>query len=258
MTYLIGITGVPGTGKSFFARSARDLGKTAVALTDPKEATFYGPDATVFADYEWRPHAASFDASALTAYFKWLDARMSDDSKFVVTDTGSELSDLAMHDVLKMHRTNDPRAVEYGRAYTAHDAHLKACINEWRRLVARGKTVIVTFHGQMKELEGQGEAKQGKSMSGATEWQFEEQMLPAIGSSFRQRIHSAFDLWLYTKPTGFGPGRKYLVTAQADSVRPAKHSVLFKEGVNQAMLPNTLRDVLGALQVPAQPTPLPK
>lgn len=254
--HLIGITGVPGTGKSYFARSARELGKTLVALTDPKEASFYGIEGvTQFADFDWRPHAGSYQADALLKLFTWLDERTKDDSKFVVVDTGSEASDLAMHEVLKMHTTGDPSDVSHGKAYTGHDTQIKALVTELRRIQARGKHVIVTFHGAMKELEGAGTAQKAQSFGDKNkmEWRFDEQLLPAMNSSIRQRIHSVFDLWLYTNPIGFGAARKWYVTAQADSVRPAKHSVTFKPGTNLAMIPNDMRSLFAALaEAPAE------
>ena len=246
--HLIGITGLPGTGKSHFARSCRDVGKTAVALTDPKETTFYGAEGVeVFADLDWRPHLSQWNASAFNALLRWVDARAKDDSRFVVIDTASEISDLVMHEVLKAHGTDNPRDLEYGRAYTAHDGQFKTLVTELRRLVLRGKTVVCTFHGQMKELEGAGDAKKAKAMNGELEWSFDEQMLPAMNTSYRQRVHSAFGIWLYTKPAGFGAARKYYVTALPDNVRPAKHSVTFRPGVNAGMLENTMGALLGAL-----------
>ena len=58
---------------------------------------------------------------------------------------------------------------------------------------------------------------------------------------------ASFDLWLYTKPTGFGPGRKFFVTAVPDAVRPAKASVTWKEGAQPQRLPNTVGAVLDAI-----------
>ena len=258
--HLIGLTGIPGTGKSHFARSAADIGPTAVAIIDPKEATFYGEQASVAAsvakadervklicDLDWRPHLNKFHATGFNDLLKWVAARESDDSQFVVIDPMSEVSDLAMHEVLKMHNTNDPGTLSHGRAYTGHDQLFKSLITELRRLVVKGKTVICTFHGKMKELEGAGDASKGRGMDGQQEWQFDEQMLPAINSSYRQHIQSPFDLWLYTKTTGFGPGRKHFITAQPDSVRPAKHSVRFKAGSQLGLIPNTVKDLLGML-----------
>ena len=256
--HLIGLTGIPGTGKSHFARSARALGKTAVALTDPKEASFYGTDGvSEFYDLDWRPHASVYNASALNALFAWFDARYKDDSEYLVLDTGSEASDLAMNEVLKMHATGDPSDVSHGKAYTGHDGLIRALVTEMRRCVVRGKTVICTFHAQMRELEGAGDAQKRQSFGDKNkmEWQFEDQMLPAMRSSIRQRIAAPFDLWLYTKPTGFGPARKYYVTAVADTTRPAKHSVTFKPGTNPAMIGNTLSELLSAIQEPSAAPP---
>lgn len=254
--HMIGVVGLPGDGKSHFARSARTLGKTAVALTDPKELSFYGAEGvTLFSDFDWRPHLNEFRASAMIDLLKWMDARAKDDSEFVVIDTGSEVSDLARHEVLKMHATDNLMDVGYGKAHAGHDGQMKALINEARRLVVRGKTVIMTFHAQLKEMEGQGEAKKTKGMTGDMEWSFDEQMLPALNTKYRAQIHAAFDIWMYMKPIGFGPARRYLMTAQADLVRPAKHSVNFKPGSNLAMIPNDLKTLLGMLEAPAAPTP---
>lgn len=247
--HMIGVTGIPGEGKSFFARSCRDVGKTHVALIDPKEASFYGTEnVRVFTDSEWRPHLKQFNATALTEHLKWIDDRSKDDSRFIVVDTGSEVSDLATHEVLKLHSTNDMRDVPYGRGYTAHDGQMKVWLNELRRLAARGKIVVVVFHAQMKELEGAGDAAKKKQMDGEMEWEFNEQMLPALNTSYRQRIYSAFDLWLYTKPMGFGPARKYFLTAQADQVRPAKHSIAtWIAGANLSQIPNNMAALLAMM-----------
>lgn len=246
--HLIGLVGLPGDGKSHFARSAREVGRTVIALTDPKELSFYGKDGvTLFSDFDWRPHLASYQATAMLDLLKWMDARSKDDSEYIVIDTGSEVSDLARHEVLKIHATDNLMDVGYGKAHAGHDGQMKALINEARRLVVRGKTVIMTFHAQLKEMEGQGDAKKTKGMTGEMEWSFDEQMLPALNTKFRAQIHGAFDIWLYTKPMGFGPARKYFMTAQADMVRPAKHSVNFRAGTNLAMIPNDLKALLGAI-----------
>lgn len=249
--HMIGVTGVPGTGKSHFARSARDVGKTLIALTDPKEASFYGGEGvTLFHDFEWRPHASVYQADAFLRLLAWCDVAAKSDAEYVIVDTGSEASDLAMHECLKMHATNDPGDVSHGKAWIGHDQKIKELVTELRRLVARGKTVIVTFHGQMKELEGAGASRLATSFGdkNVKEQRFEDQLLPSMMTSIRQRIHSVFDLWLYTNPVGFGPARKWFVTAQADAVRPAKHSVTFKPGTNLAMIPNDLKALLGSIE----------
>ena len=253
---LIGITGLPGEGKSHFARSCAKLGKTLAACADPKEIAFYaagGVTAELFVDLEWRPLAtpATFEATGFRGLLKWMDAAAKSDAAFVVLDPVSEVSDLAMHETLRIHQTGDPGDVPHGRAYTGHDTQIKALLNEARRCIARGKTVVCVFHGKMKELEGAGDAKKAKSMSGELEWTFDEQLLPVLNTSFRQTIHSAFDIWAYTKPSGFGPGRRYCVTLVTDAVRPAKHSVTLTEDakvrqqtVNFTQIGNTMEALL--------------
>lgn len=130
--HLIGITGVPGEGKSFFMRSARDVGKTAVCLTDPKEAAFYGKDATLIWDDEWRPHLgpAGAKAAGWLELLKWTEARQSDDSQFVVYDTGSEATFLAEHEYLKLQGVFSPGDLEYGRGYIGPESLIRGLITE--------------------------------------------------------------------------------------------------------------------------------
>ena len=255
--HLIGIVGNPGEGKSWMARSACALGKTAVALLDPKEEAFYAPAkpalVEVFFDAGWLPHKGQYHATGYSKLLGWLDARASDDSTFVIVDPASDITNLAMHDTLKLHNPEDPSSVANGRAWIGHNEKVKAFVIALQRLYVAGKTVVCTFHGEMSEYEGTGDAKRvdawGKDKTGAKleDWEFPDQMLPAIMGRGRQHIHKAFDLWLYTKPSGYGPGRRYMVTAVADQVRPAKHSVTFKPGANAAMLSNDMKALLEAI-----------
>lgn len=264
--HLIGIVGVPGDGKSHMARSAAELGRTKVALTDPKEASFYGKEAELIWDEDWRPHlgATGLKADAWLKLLKWTEVRQADDSQFVVYDTGSEATRLAEHEYLKHQNVFTPGDLEYGRGYIGPESLIDGLITEWRRLVVRGKTVIVSFHGSMKELEGSGDAKATKSMAGEVVKKFSDQLLPVVAGRnvMAQRIGSAFDLWLYTVPQGYdaipAPGlpekavallakRKFFVTAIPDEVRPAKHSVKFKAGVNAARIPNTMKALMEVL-----------
>ena len=261
--HLIGVTGVPGEGKSHLLRSARDLGKTAVCLTDPKEASFYGKDATLIWDEDWRPHKAAegLKADGWLRLLKWTEERQTDDSKFVVYDTGSDATRLAEHEYLKLKGVFSPGDLEYGRGYSGTETLIHGLITEWQRLVVRGKTVLVSFHGVMKELEGAGATTAKKAMTGEVVEKFAEKLLPNVTGRnlMAQTIGSKFDLWLYTVPQGYDSTvalppaaaakakRQYFVTAVADDVRPAKHSVTFKAGVNAARLPNTVKDLLSAL-----------
>lgn len=250
---LIGLNGPPKTGKSHMARSAAALGKTAVALTDPDEAEFYREaklEPSIFFDEDWRPQEGRYEATGFQQYMKWLGEREKDDSQFVITDTGNGVSDLALHLNLKAHQTDNPKDAPYGAGYTGHDRLLLQAIQRWKILVLRGKTVLVTWHVKMKEQEGVGEAKDVKQMDGTVEKEFDEQLLPAIPTSFRQVIPGHFPVWLFTKPAGFGKGRQYLVTAQADQVRPAacRFALSFADPMQSAgRFPNDLKTLLAAL-----------
>ena len=267
--HLIGVTGNPGEGKSDLARSATVVGKTAVLLTDPKEVGFWkAPENPRFkpenlttvdliVDSEWRPHLGTpegLKAGGYTKMMRWFDDRSRDDSEFVVVDTGTEATVLSEHECLKAAGVFNVSDLEYGRGYTGTATLNRALVNEWRRLFALGKTVIVTFHARMKEMEGAGEAQKKKAMSGEMEWRFDEQMLPVVTgtNAVAQSFGSPFDLWLYTKPQGVGANRRYFVTALPDTVRPAKHSVTFKEKVDgkpvlPGMLPNSVQAILGVI-----------
>jgi hypothetical protein len=269
--HLIGIIGIPGDGKSHFARSATLLGPTAVALTDPKEASFYRAPSGVdfnpkqlvtldeFYDLDWRPHLGApkgLQAGGYTRLMRWLDQQAEAKVPYVVLDTGTEASRLAQHACLKVAGVFSPGDIEYGRGYSGTDTLVLALWNECKRLHARGTTVIVTFHAGMKEGEGAGDAVKRTSMGkdpvtkeAIREWTFDDQLL-AVGEGRNKTVQNwsaSFDLWLYTKPTGFGPGRKFFVTAVPDAVRPAKASVTWKEGAQPQRLPNTVGAVLDAI-----------
>lgn len=264
--HLIGITGVPGDGKSHMLRSAAELGRTAVCLTDPKEVSFYGKEATLIWDEDWRPHLgpAGMMATGWLRLLKWTEERQADDSQYVVYDTGSEATFLAEHEYLKGQAVFTPGDLEYGRGYIGPESLIRGLVTEWRRLVVRGKTVLVSFHGVMKELEGSGDAKPTKSMAGDIVKKFSDQLLPFVAGRniMAQQIGSAFDLWLYTVPQGFDAvppkglpeaaraklaRREFFVTAVPDEIRPAKHSVKFRAGVNVARIPNTIKGLWDVL-----------
>jgi len=240
-----------------------------VLLTDPKEVGFWkAPENPRFkpanlttvdliVDLDWRPHLGVPDGlkgGGYTKMMRWFDARQKDDSEFVVVDTGTGAALLAERENFKSLSIFKPGDADHGRGYTGTDTLLRAVITELRRLHARGKTVIMTFHGRMKELEGAGDAKKKKDMSGEEVLKFSEQMLPILSgtNAMAQSFGSEFDLWLYTKPTGVGVARQFYVTAVSDEARPAKHSVTFKEKVDgkpvlPGMLPNSVRAILGVI-----------
>ena len=254
MAEMLGILGPPKTGKSHFARSCAELGKTAVALMDPTEENFYkaaGIDTiSTFMDLGWRPHKNEFKADAFNHLMNWIDARYKDDSEFVVIDPASTVSDLIMHEALKMHNSDNPKSAGgYGEAYTAHNRMMTNFLQELQRLYMKNKWVTCTWHTRMKEMEGAGEVKKGKDMSGKEELQFEERLLPVLQSSMRQDVAGWFSGWLHTKLYGFGPGTQYCLTALPDQARPAGTRLTFSEKTNLTRLPNTMAGLMGELKV---------
>lgn len=248
---LIGIAGPPKTGKSTFARSAAQLGKTAVALTDPGELEFYRSqcdDVTVFFDDEWRPFKGQYNPTGFKALMKWLESHEESDTKFIVIDHGPGLGELCMHENLRMAQTDNPKDMPYGTGYTGHDRLMLQLIQQLQLLAKRGKHIVITWHVKMKEMEGVGDAKERKQMTGEVEKEFDEQLLPVLSTSFRQAIPGYFPVWLYTRPIGYGKGRKYLVTAVPDETRPAACRLDFKPDVDPAKIPNSMGEFFKALK----------
>jgi hypothetical protein len=268
---LIAIVGVQGSGKSHFARSARECGPTAVALIDPKEVSFYGGDATLIWDPDWRPHLGAGVGNLAGGWLRllaWTAEQQKSKAEFVVYDTGTEATRLAEHEYLKMQNVFAPGDLDYGRGYTGPESLVWGLVTEWRRLAMAGKTVIVTFHAAMKEMEGVGTPRKVRNMTGEEELRFDEQLLPVVSGRnlLAQTIGTAFDLWLYTVPVGYDAvldpklpeaaraklaglaRREYYLTAVPDAVRPAKHSVRFKAGFNATRIPNNVRALLAGVE----------
>ena len=258
MTCLIGINGSSGEGKSFTMRSAASDYKLAVATLDPEERAFYVAHPAIkhvdlFMDEKWRPRFDQYEATGFDKLLRWLDKQHKSDSQVVVIDPASAATDLAMHEMLKMVRSDDPKAIGHGGAYTGHDGLWKQLISECKLLVAGGKHVVLIFHVRMRELEGVGSTTkvmtQNRDASGNVieEEKFDEQLLPALQSSYRQELARHFGLWLYTKPAGYGKNRKFFLTAVPDKVRPAKSKYAFKDGVQPDRIPNNFKTLLESI-----------
>lgn len=252
MAEMLGILGPPKTGKSHFARSCAEIGKTVIALCDPTERNFYkqsGLEPEIVVDHRWRPFFDQYDATGFDALMRWLDKVAESDAEFIVIDPASAVSDLVMHEVLKLHHSDDPKSAGgYGEGYTGHNRLMNQFLTELQLANLKDKWVICTWHTRMKEMEGAGEVKKGKGMSGKEELQFEERLLPVINTSMRQDIAGFFSGWLHTKLYGYGPGTKYCLTAVPDQARPAGSRLQFKKGTNLGMIPNTMKSLLEVLE----------
>lgn len=249
---LISVAGGPGTGKSTFILSASAVGKLAVALSPVAELdTYAGHDVEyeVFVDEGWQPFKDRYEASAYNRLMKWLDnIDKRKDIGIVGVDAMSAVSDLIMHEATKMNKTDNPMDIEHGRAYGSHNGMMKQLIQQLELIQLHGKHVIVSWHVQLRESEGAGEAKKVVDKKGNVEFKFEDRLLPIMHGSMRQDIAKHFSLFFHTKLVGKGLGVKYFLQAVPDEVAPAKTRVKFKEGVNPLRIPNDFKTVLEGLK----------
>jgi hypothetical protein len=198
----------------------------AIATLDPEEKRFYeahpklAGKVQLFMDEKWRPRFDQYDATGFDRLLKWLDRQHKSDAQVVVIDPLSAASELAMHEMLKMVRSDDPKAIGHGGAYTGHDGLFRQLMPTQNR----------DAHGNVIEEE-----------------RFDEQLLPAVMSSYRQEFARHFGLWLYTKTMGYGKARKFFLTALPDKVRPAKSKYGFKEKVDATRIPNNFKTLLDSI-----------
>ena len=96
---MIGRLGVPGTGKSYFLRSAAALGKTAVAITRPSELDGYTSDieTEVFWDEQWLPSLDLFTATGYGKLLRWVNAQLAKpEVKVIGVDTARRRISLSL------------------------------------------------------------------------------------------------------------------------------------------------------------------
>ena len=240
------VLGPGGTGKSTFIKSAAKLGGLAVALSPVSELdTYVGSDITyeIFMDEGWIPHKNSFKAGAFRRLLKQIDKWTADDSiKTIGIDSVSACSDLAMHEALEMHQTDNPMDLSHGAAYMGHNGLMKQLLQSLELATLKGKNVICTFHTELRESETQGKAKDKAGPDGSVA--FEEKMLPVMHGSMRQHVHKHFSLWLFTEVSGYNSNVKYFLRSVPGKVEGAKSRLAFKKEANPMRLPNDFGGIL--------------
>lgn len=245
------VLGAGGSGKSTFILSAAKVGPLAVALCPKSELDGYaGNDVEyeIFMDEGWIPHKDSYKAGAFRRLLKQIDKWVVDPAiKTIGIDGVSAISDLAMHQALEIHQTDDPMdpMFSYGGPYGAHNGMMKQLLQQLELASLKGKNIICAFHTELRESETQGKAKEKAAPDGSIA--FEEKMLPVMHGSMRQHIHKHFSLWLFTEVTGYDSNVKYFLRSVPGKVEGAKSRYKFKEGVNQRRLPNDFEKILGSL-----------
>jgi hypothetical protein len=240
---LCGVAGMSGKGKSSLIISMTEVGKTAVALTDPTELDLYGGndiEYELFTDPKWQPLASKFVCGDFQRLITWLDkTSQRDDIRCIGIDHGSGgttspgVSELAMHDALEQHKTANPMDLAHGQAYFAHSNNMRYFLDACKLAAFRGKHVIVSFLVQLREDE--------------TSQSRDELLLPAVHGSIRQHIAASFSVWLHAYTIGVQTSTKYLVRAVPSQKQPAKSRLKFKNLQQATQLPNNLKSILGAL-----------
>jgi hypothetical protein len=246
--FLCGVLGLPGSGKSTFIRSALSQGKSYLALAPASELDSYGgvdTDYEVFEDLEWQPSQGKWNATAWQALMTRIYSLQESDYRVVGFDTVSTLQDLAWHECMKLHQTEDPTKIggnSYG-PYTALRGKLIEFLQACQVLAARGKYVFTAWHVTSKESEGAGvPTKQ------AGELRWDEQLLPDIRSGLRSSIAGKHSLWLYCQSLAAGKNTSYQLLVLPDKYRPARAraALAFKDGVTT--IPNRFDALLDALK----------
>lgn len=243
------VLGSGGSGKSSFILSAAKLGPLAVALCPKSELDGYaGNDVEyeIFMDEGWIPHKDSYKAGAFRRLLKQIDTWVNNpDVCTIGIDSVSAFSDLAMHQALEMHQTDNPMDLAHGGAYGSHNGLMKQLMQQLELAALKGKNIICSFHTELRESETQGKVKDKAAPDGSIA--FEEKMLPVMHGSMRQHIHKHFSLWLFTEVVGYNTNVKYFLRSVPGKVEGAKSRYRFKKDTNCVRLPNDFQKILGSL-----------
>ena len=262
---MTGVIGPPGTGKSELIARAEEWARKnkkriAVACVPFGEKESY-PENDIFVvktfdDIGWAPLTNDFKADAYMALYKWLgNLRQVDDIGLVAVDTFSEVTHLAMHDVLSTYSTGDPSEPGHGAAYIGHNRRIMDLKQQLERLTLAGKHVVCTFHGEMREMAGKGKAEEKVTMKsqnrGDKVLTWDDQYVPAMLSAIREKIPGWFSLWLFASCAGVGTGAKYTVSSLPVEGVPAKRrknmQLTLKPPMTEAAMPNDFSFLMEAL-----------
>ena len=103
MTYLIGINGSSGEGKSHTLRCAAGNFKMAVGTLDPEEQVFYEAHpklkgrVELFMDEKWRPRFDQYEATGYDLLLRWLDQQHSSDEEVIEAAKTANAHDFIQH-----------------------------------------------------------------------------------------------------------------------------------------------------------------
>lgn len=226
----LSIIGEPKSGKSHMARSARKVGSVFAFLAPEEVMSYAGLDVEyeVVVDDEWHPSGGAFKATAypkLNAALTALEQR-ADIPKTVIFDTGNATFGDAMWNwVMGSYGSDDPRKMSNPYdAYVMYASRFREMLT--RLLLLRHRRachIIVTWHQDIRELEGLGaprkeQVKEGGKERTVTKWDVAR--MPMIRGQVRNEVIRAFDFSFYVEPViGARPPRSRLVVVPPDATR---------------------------------------
>lgn len=243
----LGVVGATSTGKSWFLDSAAKVGQTAVAVCPVEERESYKlvEDVAIFMDKNWLPRFGQFQATGWIDLLKWFQQKTDDPKVQIIGfDTGSRLTELAWHEALKMYKTDNPASL--GKNWGAPWQQFGGLVDEFLTMISlavlKGKVVVTLWHGEMREMEGAGEARK-KDTAAGREVIWEDSLLPKIRGRTRDSLPTQFSMWLHAGITGEGGATARHLSAQVTTARVGRSRRTLKGGPK---FKNDMAEILGA------------
>lgn len=244
------LIGVPGSGKSHFARSAiryaqKQGGKAFVFMAPAAELAGYaGMDVEyeLLVDEDWRPSMGSYGYGSynklMTKLAEFEKSALPPGSVIVFDTMSAGPSDAIWHLILGPLNTDDPAKLNNKYApYTGYASRFSELMDRLDLLRFKQRVhIIALWHEDVREAEGQGAprketVKEGGDLVVKTRW--DAARLPMMRGGLRQDVSKWFDLNFYASPVvGSAPFRCELVVVP-DGTRLAKSRLHILEALQK-------------------------